>query len=370
MKSHIFSLFILNSYIEYITQLEEKVEEHEKTIETLKEENSKLRTANEEIMKQVLNQPITPPSSDEFLSSSSSSGSEGHQSPETGPVPSMFQFQLNDLYDFNLFDQQQQQQQQRQQDIIDSNNLFYLNHAVMPDWDIHQVLGEKGRPVSSEETQRQLSRELISDYPLLAPALMSIVIRHTLSLEYVTSLAKEFAETTGANLNQEVRTDSITKKKSLLKLEQSKDDQEKLNDKEDDEERLTDEEFLQSVLLDYFPSYVLWRARGKSHEQTIARFRECSDDKNSRCHLKMQQKSAKKERQANSTKPQSKLSTLQTYCKVAGTLLRHPHQMAHVRNVLKEEIPFAQNKYTSKIENNYTSLINPFKNLRIAGSSK
>lgn len=360
-KGERFFLIVLVNYIklllEYITQLEEKVEEHEKTIENLKKENSELRTANEELTQQIRNQPITPPTSDDLFSSSSS-GSEGHHSPESRPVPAVFQFQMEDLYDFSLFNQQQQQPQ----NMIDTSNLFYLNHAVMPNWDIHQVLGEKGAPISSEEAQRQVSRDLIADYPLLAPALMSIVIRHTLTLEYVASLAKEFSEATGASLTTET-----TKKKKMLELEQGKETMEqaeKEEPKEKNDERLTDEEFVESVLVNYLPSYLFLRARGKSHDEIIASFRACSDSGNSKCQVKKVKKAEKKTK-AKETKSHSKVSMLHTYCRVAGTLLKHPHQMSQVRNVLKQEIAFSHNKHTSLIENNYASMINPFKNLRI-----
>lgn len=356
--------------IEYITQLEEKVEEHEKTITGLKQENSKLRSANEELMKQLLNQPITPPSSssDELHSSASTSGSEGHHSPETAPP--MFQFQLNDLYDFNLFDQQQQL---RQQDVMDVNNLFYLNHAVMPDWDIHQVLGEKGRPLTSDEDQRQVSRDLISDYPLLAPALMSIVLRHTLSLEYVTSLAKEFSESIGADLTGKTDSelpaysDEGYKAKNTLKIEPSTATE--VEEEEEDEE-MSEQRVAEKMLNDFFPSYVFYRARGYSHEEIIQKCYQCFNDKNSKCNIKKAKKEAKKKAKSeNSSKQSTKLSTLQTYCRVAGTLLKHPQRMAHVNKVLKAEISFTQNKHTARIESNYASLINPFKNLRIASSS-
>lgn len=363
---------------EYIIQLEEKVEEHEKTIKDLKDENSKLRSANEEIMKQLLNQPITPPSSspDELNSSSSSSGSEGHHSPEALAVPSMFQFQLNDLYDFNLFDQQQQQQQQPQQNMVGPNNLFYLNHAVMPDWDIHQVLGEKGRPITSEEAQQEVSRELLADYPLLAPALMSIVLRHTLSLEYVNSLAKEFSETVGADLIEKndppAYSEDGYKTKMSPKIEHStQGDSEVVEDKEVEKEGTTGDAIAQRMLNEHFPYYVLMRARGFSHSEVIERCRRCLEDENSKYNIKKAKKEAKKKaKEAHNNKQPPTLSTLHIYCRVAGALLKNPQRMTQVNKVLKEEISFTHNKHTARIENNYASLINPFKNLRITNTSK
>jgi hypothetical protein len=327
-------------------------------------------------MKQLLNQPITPPSSgssDEVFSNSSSSGSEGHNSPEAPPLPNMFQFQLNDLYDFNLFEQQQQQQQQ-QPTMADVNNLFYLNHAVMPDWDIHQVLGEKGRPVTSEEVQAQASRDLLADYPLLAPALMSIVLRHTLSLEYVTALAKEFSEALGEDLpgyevaNEEEQDIKVNKKKLSV---EANPEQEVEDKKKEDSEKMTDGELSSSLLNNYFTQYVWMRARGFSHEEVLAKFRACMEDENSSCNIKNAKKEArKKAKEEQCQENKLKMMTLQAYCRVAGSLLKHPQRMTRLSKVLKEEIAFTQNKHTARIESSYASLINPFRNLRIAGSSK
>jgi hypothetical protein len=372
------------------------VEEHEKTIRVLKEENAKLRKSNEELMKQVLNQPITPPSSsgDELPYSSSSSGSEGHYSPE--PIPSMFQFQLNDIYDFNLFDQQTltqpaQQSQQQPMQINDSANMFFLNHATMPDWDIHQVLGEKGRPVTSEEHQRQLSRELITNYPLLAPALMSIVLRHTLSLEYVSSLAKELegsfsnhhAKSSTVEDDQEtlrgVDMEDLKASFNSLDIEDTKREAIKKEDREQTTEEmaekkandLTDEHLANMMLEKCFPSYVLMRARGLSHQQVVDRCRECMKHEYIKQELREIKKQAK---QKNSESKQSKWSTntqtLQTYCRVAGSLLRHPQRMTRVSQVLKKEIEFTHNKHTVRIENNYRKLMGgTHKNQRITNTS-
>ncbi|KAI8087493.1 hypothetical protein BDF21DRAFT_335088 [Thamnidium elegans] len=344
---------------EYITQLEEKVEEHEHTIDELQQENSKLRLANDELMKQLLNQPLTPPSSDNVLSSS---GSEGNYSPETEPVPTMFQFQFNDLYDLNLFDQSQPQET-----TTDTNNLFYLNHAIMPDWDIHQVLGEKGKPMFPEIDQRQAARDLIHDYPLLAPALMSIVVRHTLSLEYVTSIAKEFSESLGPEFAEQSSEEKLQKMETL-QIKGPIDSKDLC-----EEEDLTDVEFVRLVMKHYFPSYLLLRARGISHDETIERFKYCYKESPT-CFKKHKDAALKKKKdesqQASKSSKPSKLSTLHTYCKVAGTLLKHPTRMAHVNQVLKQEITFTHNKHTARIENQYASMMSPFKNLRIVNSSR
>ncbi|RCH90824.1 hypothetical protein CU098_005821 [Rhizopus stolonifer] len=372
---------------EYITQLEEKVEQQEKTIQALKEENTKLRKANEDIMKQVLNQPITPPSSSGDESNASSSGSEGHHSPDA--VPSMFQFQLNDFYDVSLFDQSPPQPQQP---MSDSTNAFFLNHAVMPDWDIHQVLGEKGRPTTTEEYQRELSKELFANYPLLAPALMSIVLRHTLSLEYVNSIAKEFTENmelkrqlTRAEDEETLRgnddLDDLKAGMQSLHIEDIKGKQPVKDEKEEqNEQELTDETLMKLMLQECFSNYIFQRARGISHNAIFERFKQCVNDREHKCGhklfdkgLKLQQESALNKKQLsvskksrNSSSPSS-LQTLQTYCRVAGSLLRQPQRMTRVGQVLKEQISFQQNKHISHIERNFKKMVNPPpKNLRIA----
>ncbi|KAI8637260.1 hypothetical protein BD408DRAFT_424862 [Parasitella parasitica] len=344
---------------EYITQLEERVAEHEKTINDLKQENEKLRRANQDIMQQLLVQPITPPSSS---SDESSSGSEGHNSPST--LPPAYQFQLNDLYDFNLFDQQAQQANQQ---MNESSNLFYLNHATMPDWDMTQVLGEKGKSISAEDYQRELSKELINDYPLLAPALMSIVLRHTLSLEYVTALAKEFSEKVGADMADQ---DHLTSKRGEEDQETLRgvdiDDLKasfnslQIEDAEEPEassekETLSELELTQKMLTKHFRFYVLYRARGLSHKEIMEKCRPCLTGE-SKCG------SGKKDKSKEKCSTNNSMHTLQAYCRVAGNLLKHPHRMSRVSEVLKKEIEFTQNKHTSQVQSHYKNLFGPVQN--------
>lgn len=56
-----------------------------------------------------------------------------------------------------------------------TNNNIYLAHAAIPNWDLSSLF-EKPKPTSSS------SQELIKSYPLLAPALMSIVLQHTMTM--------------------------------------------------------------------------------------------------------------------------------------------------------------------------------------------
>ncbi|KAI7905598.1 uncharacterized protein BX663DRAFT_287454 [Cokeromyces recurvatus] len=377
---------------EYVNHLEKKVREYEETIVKLKKENEQLQKNNEELIKKLsTQQPITPPPfSDELMSNTSTtSSSEGHLSPES--LSSLFQFQLNDLYDLNLLEQQQQQQQQQQQPLLDPSVMFYLNHATIPDWNINEVLSGKMKNATTEQEQLQISRELIRDYPLLVPALMSIILHHTLSLDYVASLAKEFKEK--LNVDPKVSNNEFEDNETVvgeeetneLKVNFSKlsiEDATKVVNKKEglDHTSFTEDDLVAFILNRCFPYYCLMRARGHSHEDIIDKCRECFLDKDSPCRKKMEKKwakeKAKKERleikkreTVYKTKNNSRLQTLQTYCRVANILLKNPRQMSNMTQVLKEQIQISKNKSMSHAEQNYRKMINTPKALRIANAS-
>ncbi|GAN06477.1 hypothetical protein MAM1_0124d05961 [Mucor ambiguus] len=364
---------------EYITQLEEKVSDHEKTIDVLQKENDKLRQANQELMKQLLLQPISPPSSsgDELLSSlSTSSGSEGRHSPDA--VPPAYHFQLNDLYDFNLFDQQAQQTAEQQTQMSEMPNLFYLNHATMPDWDITQVLSDKYKSISPEDYQRELSRELINDYPLLAPALMSIVLRHTLSLEYVTALAKEFSEKVGADIigadqakTKHTGDDQETLAGSDIETLKASFNTLKIEDNQESAEtkpKLSELEITKAMLTKHYKYYVMYRARGMTHDEIIERSRPCIEG-GAECASLMTRLKKKltdqggKEEGLNSKG--NSMQALQTYCRIAGNLLRHPHRIARVSDVVRKEIESTENKHAARVAAQHKSLSSPLQKPRI-----
>jgi hypothetical protein len=59
--------------------------------------------------------------------------------------------------------------------VLPEENNTYLSHAVVPHWNINQVL-------SKETSQVMTGPNLFQQYPLLAPALMSIVLTHTMTM--------------------------------------------------------------------------------------------------------------------------------------------------------------------------------------------
>lgn len=60
-------------------------------------------------------------------------------------------------------------------------NDMYLSHAMMPHWDINNVLSKSNEQTSPNNNNTN-TMEIFQKYPLLAPALMSIVIGHTMTL--------------------------------------------------------------------------------------------------------------------------------------------------------------------------------------------
>ncbi|KAI8086067.1 uncharacterized protein BX664DRAFT_334832 [Halteromyces radiatus] len=89
---------------------------------------------------------------------------------------------------------QQQPQQEQQQEVssvptiwtmpISESNIhdMYLSHAMMPDWDVNQVLSKSNEQSQLVPYNNINVKDTFQRYPLLAPSLMSIVIGHTMSL--------------------------------------------------------------------------------------------------------------------------------------------------------------------------------------------
>jgi hypothetical protein len=61
----------------------------------------------------------------------------------------------------------------------DQNRDTYLSHAVVPNWNINHVLEKE---TSTAMITTETAPNLIQQYPLLAPALMSIILTHTMTM--------------------------------------------------------------------------------------------------------------------------------------------------------------------------------------------
>ncbi|KAI8884060.1 hypothetical protein K501DRAFT_285056 [Backusella circina FSU 941] len=340
---------------EYITQLEEKVSEYETIIKQLKEQNDKLQKVNQELMVQVMTQPLTPPSTTEEMSSSSE-GYSPHSVSEQPPA-NMFQFQLDDLYDFSLFSVPGPEE----------SMSVYLNHATMPDWDLPRLLDEKQN--ASSNLSSESMTELMQSYPLLGPALMSIILRHTLSLEYVNSFADELK----AAFAQENDDESKKPSRKLLRGNESDindSDQETKKSTTEDTSLLSREEIEQVILRFYFSYYAAKRASGARHDDIINGCSDCLREETDMYRVKLK-KDAEKQKQRDKKKGSSqKRASLQAYCHVAGKLLRNPQRFAQMHHLYEESRRrHNSNTNTTKKITSPDSLISSFKNIQISSDS-
>jgi hypothetical protein len=328
-------------YKEYITQLEEKVDNHEETINKLKEENEKLRKANEDLMQQLLlNQAITPPASDNASPNSSFDNSPASVPGST--LPNTFPFPFDDFYEFNLFNIPPPPPQ---------DSTLFINHMSLPEWNIPKVLDDKQHNTlfSSYEAIYDDASELINQYPLLAPALMSIVLRHTLSLEYVQSYAQELKQS---------QEKGMEKTKDGFTIEYMA---------EEEDEEFTDEE-LSNYMLNYsFTRYVSYRMRGLSHQEVIRRAKHCLKGRSQEVRAKMTAKDTKQqEHKQRREQCEQKKNTLFTYCQVAGKLLRNPERMAHVGSVIKQTQAENHQRRSMKMPGTAGLIASSLRNLRIS----
>lgn len=126
---------------------------------------------------------------------------------------------LNNLYDFSyqppstaltqshplapFFRQPQQQQQQQPAATNPLWNLplpdfnlhdMYLSHAMMPDWDVDHVLSKSNEQSALMPANSNINvMDTFQRFPLLAPALMSIVVGHTMTLSTNDLLTLNFS---------------------------------------------------------------------------------------------------------------------------------------------------------------------------------
>ncbi|ORX44092.1 hypothetical protein DM01DRAFT_1386947 [Hesseltinella vesiculosa] len=315
---------------EYISQLEQKVDEQDEEIMALKQDMRRLKQLNEQILtdlassrlqvqrleeKQQL-QSLTPPSSS--LSSSSSTG--------VSPPPVDF---MDSFLDINMFN---------------APSHSFVAHAVMPDLDLSHVLDDKlQRPLAALDGDLS-HHDIMLQYPLLAPALASIVLQHTFTMHYHAYLHNTFpynADQTHLGKSgflDILRPEDFVNSVSELLAPRA----ESGGDGFDDDSALTlasshttavpsakktspgkpySRQFEKRVLRYHYPYYAFLRLRGFSHEQVMERAVHCSEE-----HER------KKMEKACSV---SNFKALQGFMAVASSVFRHPERMPHVAQVIK-----------------------------------
>ncbi|ORZ09565.1 hypothetical protein BCR42DRAFT_423668 [Absidia repens] len=327
---------------EYITELENKVDEQEDEIEKLKQDNKQLNKLNEQLVQEVMQlrmrqqQQSPPPESQaQPLQVQQQQHYQYQQqqpltvSPPTSDTNSPPDF-VESLLDFNLF-----------------NNNTYLSHSLMPDFDLSRVLNDKlANPPSTINLEQH--RELMTMYPLLAPALASIVIRHTFTLHYIsyltdynatrpknevldimhpddwaTALSTGFGKNNLGDDGLNIGNDSGNKLLSTHLVEQHS--ATPSNDGDSDNEEAWMKDLERKMIRNHYPYYAFMRMRGFSHEQIMQR-----------CKICMEQKiESERQRRRKAATSCSRSQTFHGFTSVAASLLRNPSRSPMIAGVMQ-----------------------------------
>lgn len=184
-------------HLEYITTLEEQVRDGDDRNKELQVKNRALQDENNKLKAEIKRlrtkygetfspeqsatesdaetvPPITPPSSNHSSGEDNfSPNSLTTSSSSFSPLGSanMLDLDFMDLY--------------ASADATPNTFASFISQAVMPNWDVSTVL--QGKPADGTVAIANANRNparLMHDYPLLGPALMSIVVNHTFNMNY------------------------------------------------------------------------------------------------------------------------------------------------------------------------------------------
>ncbi|KAI8340739.1 hypothetical protein BC941DRAFT_467905 [Chlamydoabsidia padenii] len=319
---------------EYIVELENTLDEQDDKIDSLKQENKRLASKNQLLLDEVMRLRIQQQST--TLQPEHTSLPQNRQdaySPLVSPPNT-----LNNLLDFGLFD----------------NKNTYLSYSLMPSPDLSTILGDKLRILPSSLELDNHHQKALTMYPLLAPALASIVLRHTFSLHYAAYLTNAFpynATTRPKNelidimrLDDWISAASDTSITSPLVASGGGDDDPDKNGSGapvpshrveqqtgfstsilSSTSNTWTEDFERQVLQQHYPYYALMRLRGLSHNEIIQR---CRANMERRLIVERQQR-------MKAAASCSKLQTLRAFTSVASTLVRHPSRSPMVAVVIQ-----------------------------------
>ncbi|KAI8343202.1 hypothetical protein BC941DRAFT_508649 [Chlamydoabsidia padenii] len=193
---------------EYISTLEEELDEYKSInkklrgeLTNVKDKMIQLENENKQLRLDLIlyEQGINPSSKHHNSNNNNNTGtlSSFEISPDTTTLHALSSLDssasppdLNVLHDFTVTSSPPPQQEQEQQDSMallwslplpDFNlNDMYLSHAMMPDWNVNHVLSKSNEQSLTPTTTNV--NDTFRRFPLLAPALMSIVVGHTMTL--------------------------------------------------------------------------------------------------------------------------------------------------------------------------------------------
>lgn len=301
----------INQPTEYIEQLENKVREQENEIKDLRETTTRLQKINQELQQELQQWRGLPslPVNENTPPSSGASDVNG-QSPEAG---------LMNTFNGGI----QVAELDSIMPLFDFSFETNVSTAVMPDFDYERVFTEKALV-----KQRDLSsQELMRTYPLLVPALMSIIVGQTLTMHPLPhfpmsdepawdKLAPTFlwpsndyfepvvAAGAGGDQDDNGQLDRVSSHSLALGASSpSSDSTNTVVGTHSDE-----------VIRKHYIYYAFMRLAGFSDKQIIAR--------------KMQKKVTPKKRP---------LATVAAFCSVGTTLLRHPERKTMLCTVMKND---------------------------------
>ncbi|KAI8100210.1 uncharacterized protein BX664DRAFT_323177 [Halteromyces radiatus] len=279
---------------------------------------------------------------------------------------------MESVLDFNLFNH--------------TNNNTYLSYTMIPDFDLSRVLGDKlANPPSSNNFEDH--KELMTTCPLMAPALASIVIRHTFTLHYMAYLAKIFPSNATKPKNEVLdimHPDDwiLAASSNTTKIQYGDDDpndnhdhnkivsthivEKKMdstfdNDSTTEKDSTTEEDDLKNlerkILLEHYPYYAFMRLRGFSHDKIIQRCKACLEH----------QMADQRQRRRKEASTCHNLRVVRGFASVATTLLRNPSKTPLITGVMANskscQVNYKNNKTKSSL-----LMAAPFRSaLRIGG---
>ncbi|KAL0081826.1 hypothetical protein J3Q64DRAFT_1753728 [Phycomyces blakesleeanus] len=357
---------------EYIGELEEKISQQDCVVRDLREENRRLNEVNMELFQELQQWRQGTMNIPSLASPPSSSSSDSHSPVQAGTnmadPGNILHIDFDDLYDFGPFN-----------NIL--TNSTYLSYTVIPDFDFFRNMSGKGSRLNicdANETGDNDDVELIRTYPLLAPALMSIVMHHTFTLNYAAYLADSFPYTQCTNTSDPFNPKSmVTSHKSggvlspeewfsaMVALQEGQSITEN-NAKDDDGDCFDDEttccdyddercqDYLSKgvqaleakayVLNKWHSHYVMWKMCGYSQEKIMEKFAACVEKQEEDERRKQEAKKDKAQKKATK-RPSAVVTSARSviaFCSIASTLLRNPnstHQIGRIVNQNKHINP-------------------------------
>ncbi|KAI9311334.1 hypothetical protein BX666DRAFT_1053803 [Dichotomocladium elegans] len=267
-------------YSGYIEHLESRVSHQDKEIAALRATNTRLEDVNRQLVEEldqwrqwVESQQPTPPPPPPPPPQQPSLESANNTSPDLFPLLDMHEYTLCDF----------------------STNL---SHIAIPQLNFGQIFNEKSsKPLTPPS-------ELMQSFPLLAPALMSMVLHHTMT----SVVGQDFM----GSMTPVCPKPTFPEAKALLVASDAK--------RKDDHVELEREHAVEQgqssldewILKKHYVWYTWMRMRGYSHEQLVMRARACAGQ-SQECFV---------------DRVHRKINVITAFCSVATTLLRHPDHAA------------------------------------------